>query len=476
MSTTMSTTTISEAARTVPVLAEVDVLVAGGGLGGVSAAMAAARAGAKTLLIERNGFVGGVATAGLCCSIFNCYYTHDHRLGVTGNAVTVADALAEAAGFGRKWHKHKGHIIYDVEQAKLILASLIHDAGADILYDTVVSGAIMDGTTLRGLVVESKSGRQAILAKVVVDATGDSDVAARAGAPLFEKAASPKHSFCFRLGRVDLDRFVQYLIDHPGAYPEFMDVDWTFEEALTQYRDTGTLLYPHGGAMQMDVFKQARANGTFPEKIGMHDTLDACQMHGSRERGFMHIVTGFVYFDDLDIRKISQSMDDGRRMAFTVTDFFTKNVPGFEQAYVIATADDLGIRVSRWLDGDVVFTRAMKENPTVCADAIGRGVVQRDVRKHKGERAWGVQTFPDDFFHIPYGCLVPRHVDGLLMGAGRSVSSENAWLLRVMGLTMVVGQGAGVAAAVSAKAGVAPRSVDVAAVQDQLKRQGVDLG
>lgn len=470
-----TTKMIRESAQDIPVRAEVDVLVAGGGLGGVSAAMAAARTGAKTLLIERNGFLGGVATAGLCCSVFNCFYTADHRLGVTGNAIEVTDALAEAAGFGRKWHKHKGHIIYDVEQAKLVLATLVEGAGASVLYDTVISGAVMDGSTLRGVIIESKSGREAILAKVVVDATGDADVAARAGAPLHAKDPSPKHSYCFRLGRVDVDAFVQYLIDHPGEYPEYMDVDWTFEEALAQYRDTGTLLYPHGGAMQMDIFKRARADGAYPTQMGMHDTLDACQMHGLRERGIMHIITGFVYFDDLDIDKISRSMDDGRRMAFAVTDFFTRHMPGFEKAYIVATADDLGIRVSRWLDGDFVFTRAMKENATSFSDAIGRGVVQRDLRKHKGERAWGVQTFTNDSFAIPYRCLVPRQIDGLLMGAGRSISAENAWLLRVMGLTMVVGQGAGAAAGVAAKAGVTPRSVDVAAVQAELRRQGVQL-
>jgi ribulose 1,5-bisphosphate synthetase/thiazole synthase len=474
----MSTKTIAEAAGTIPVRAEVDVLVAGGGLAGVSAAMAAARAGAKTLLIERNGFLGGVATAGLCCSVFNCFYTADHRLGVTGNAVEVTNALAAATspGYERTWHRHKGHIVYDVEQAKLVLASLVEGAGADVLYDTVISGAVLDGSTLRGVIIESKSGREAILARVVVDTTGDSDVAARAGAPLHVKAKRPDHSFCFRLGRVDVDRFVQYLIDHPGQYPEYMDVDWTFDEALAQYRETGALLFPHGGAMQMDIFKQARAAGEYPTTVGMHDTLDACQMHALRDRGIIHVVTGFVHFDDLDVGKISRAMDDGRRMAFIVSDFFAKHVPGFEKSFVIATADDLGIRVSRWLDGETVFTLAMKENPTTFPDAIGRGVVERDFRKHTGERAWGVQTFTNDYFHIPYGCLVPRQIDGLLMGAGRSVSTENGWTLRVMGLTMVVGQGAGAAAAVAAKSGVAPRSVNVASVQSELTRQGVDLG
>ena len=112
--------TIREEEREVPVKKEYDVIVAGGGLGGIAAAIASSRAGAKTLLIERNSFVGGVATAGMCCSIFNCYYTSEHKLGVHGIPVEIADNLADAMGFGKKWHKHKGHVIYDVELGKLV--------------------------------------------------------------------------------------------------------------------------------------------------------------------------------------------------------------------------------------------------------------------------------------------------------------------------------------------------------------------
>ncbi len=327
----------------------------------------------------------------------------------------------------------------------------MQEAGAQILYDTLVSDVVMDGDTLRGVIVESKSGREALLADVVVDATGDADVAARAGVPIHTRAPGAGHSFCFRLGNVDVDRLVDYFVDHPDQYPDYMDVDWTFEEALAQYRDTGTFLFPHGGAMQMDIFKAARAKGEYPEVVGVHDTLDACQMHALRDKGVVHLITGFAHFDDLDIETITRSMVDGRRMAYVVADFFRGHVPGFDRAFVVGTADDLGIRASRWIDGEFTFTRAMREQPTTFDDAVGRGVVERDVRKHRGERAWGVQTFTDATFDIPYRCLLPRRVEGLLMGAGRSVSAEDPYLLRVMALTMVVGQGAGAAAAIAAR-------------------------
>ena len=117
----------------------------------------------------------------------------------------------------------------------------------------------------------------------------------------------------------------------------------------------------------------------------------------------------------------------------------------------------------------------MKKNSSRFDDAIGRGVVEYGVVKHKGKGAWGVQAFTDDYYEIPYRCLIPRRIEGLIMGAGRSVSAEDPYLLRVMVTTMVIGQGAGVAAAVSAKDNVIPRNVDVKKVQNELRRQGVEI-
>jgi hypothetical protein len=470
--------TIAEPAREVPVRAEVDVLVAGGGLAGVSAAVAAARAGARTLLIERNGFPGGVATAGMCCSIFNCLYTPSHELIVRGNALDFVERLAHCGGPRSGWHSHKGHIIYDLERGKLALIELLEEAGADYLFDTLATSAIVEGNRLQGIVIESKSGREAILAQAVVDTTGDADVAYLAGAPTRSVAELgwAKHSYCFRIGNVDVGRFVRYFADNPGQYPPYMDVDWDFEEALRQYEETGTFLFPHGGGYQMDLIKEGIASGEYPERLGVHDQLPACQMHAIRDLGVVHIITGFCEMDDLDVAQITRAVSDGKRMAFHVTEFFTRHVPGFERAFVIGTADDLGIRASRWIEGEFDFAAEMKSEGARFEDAIGRGVVQRDLKKHEGPKAWGCQTFVDATFDIPYRCLLPKRVEGLVMGAGRSLSQTNPFLLRVMALTMVTGQAAGVAAAVSADQGTTPGAVDVSCVQETLRDQGVELG
>jgi hypothetical protein len=460
--------------RHVPILASVDVLVAGGGLGGIAAALGSARAGVQTMLVERNGFVGGVATAGMCCSIFNCFYTREGQLGTTGIAVEVADVLAEAAGYGRKWRAHKGHVIYDLEQAKWVLERLVEESGVETLLQTTVSDVVMQGNRLCGVVVETKTGPQAILAQTVVDATGDADLAARSGVPL-HVLPQGKHSLCFRLGNVDVDAFVGYFRAHPDQYPAYMDVEWTLDEALAQYDECGTLLFPHGGGMQMELLRQARRQGELPERIGSQDSIDACQMHALRSTGTLHVITGFTNFDGLDPQRISQGIHDGREMAHLVAGVYRKYVPGCENSFVAGTAANLGVRTSRWIDGAFVLTKEMAQPGVRLPDGVGRVVGNDHEVRHPGAHAWGVQALHAEPFDLPYRCLLPRGVDGLLMGAGRSVSAETPWLLRVMVHTMAVGQAAGAAAAVAAQAATSPRDLDPNLVQAELQRQGVVL-
>jgi hypothetical protein len=466
--------TLREQTREIPVRGEFDVIVCGGGLGGTAAAIAAARAGAKTLLIERNNFLGGVATAGMCCSIFNCYYTgtEPRRLATGGIAVELADTLADATGYGRQWHAHKGHIIYDIERGKLVLQEQVEAAGAGLLLQAWTADAVVENGAVRGVVVETKSGREAILAKVVVDATGDADIAARAGVPLRVKEKGI-HSLCFRLGNVDVDAFVNFFRQHPDQFPDYMDIDWTLGEALAQYEDCGTFLFPHGGGMQMDAFKRARAAGELPGSIGIQDTTDACQMHALRQTGIVHVITGFTHFNGLDADLISRSVMDGRRMAFRVAEVYRQYIPGFARAFIAGTAANLGVRSSRYLDGEFVLTADMMKSGVRQPDAVGRVVGYDNVVKHPGANAWGMAMNHAEASDLPYRCLLPRGVDGLLMGAGRSVSTDDPFRLRVMVHTMVVGQAAGTAAAVAARTGVTPRAVSLEAVQKELVKAGV---
>ncbi len=450
--------------RPVPVRDTVDVLVAGGGLGGVAAAIAAARGGARTLLIERNSYLGGVATAGMCCSILNCYYTSEHKLGTFGIPVEIADRLAASEGNAEKWHHHKGHIIYDIEWAKLTLETMVREAGVTILYDALIVEAVMHGQVVGGVIVETKSGRNAIHATVVIDASADADVAFHAGASL-HAVEQGSHSLCFRLGHVDVEQFVGYFRQHPEQYPAYMDVDWSTAEALAQFDDCGTFLFPHGGGMQLDAFARAKASGDLPSTVGIQHTTDACQMHLLQRTGIAHVITGFTQFNGLDAEMLTQSYLDGRQMAFLFADVCAEYLPGFAHAFVAGVADRLGVRVSRYLESDFVLTGEMIHAGMRHDDVVAEIVAFKSVVKHPGKHAWAVHAMEPDTFDLPYRALLPRGVDGLIMGSGRSIAVQNPWMLRGMVHTMVVGQAAGIAAAVATAQGTTPQTTDITLIQ-----------
>ncbi len=448
---------------------DAEVIVAGGGLGGVAAAIAAARTGAKTLLIERNTYPGGVATAGMCCSILNCFYTSEHKPGSTGIPMEITDRFAEAMGYGKLWHKHKGHIIFDLEIGKYVLQEMLEEAGVIQLYGSVVCEVIKDDNAVTGVMIESKSGRQLIRGRNFVDATGDADVAFRAGVPLHisgkNNVALGAHSLCFRLGNVDLDALVDYFRSNPAEYPEMMDVAWTWEEALAQYDECGTFLFPHGGGIQMQAFQQARADGMLPDQIGSYGTTDACQMHGMRRTGMLHVITGFSHFDGLNIGKISNSIIEGRRIAFLMAEVYRKYIPGFTDTFVAGVADNLGVRISRWLDSDFVLTPEMVKPGVRFDDGVGCIVPNEGKVINSGKNAWAAQVMGNDTFDLPYGCMLPRDVEGLVIGSGRSISVSVPGLLREMTYTMSIGQAAGIAAAVAMKEGCLLREVDTQKVR-----------
>lgn len=455
--------------KKVPLLGEYDVIVAGGGLGGVSAAVAAAKAGAKTLVIERNGFPGGVATAGMCSSVFNCLYTPSHELVVRGNSAMFVDRLAKANGSGKDWHDHLGHIIFDTERAKVVLIQLLRECGCDYLWETLVTDVLMEKNQLMGLVIDSKSGKQVVKAKAIVDATGDADVAYMAGAPCNTRAHS-RSSYCFRIGNVDVDKFVQYFIDNPGTYVDYMDINWEFKEALAHYRATGTFLFPHGGMKELDIIKKAVADGRYKQKYGVFKDLDHVQMHAIRNLGTVGFVGAITEIDALDIRQISKAISQGKEVAYMIADYYRRLVPGFENAFIVGLADDLGVRLSRCIDADFVFTKKMIQKQTNFADSIGKGVVWT-AEKRYGDSSGGVQILHDQTYDVPYRCLLPKKVDGLVMGAGRSIT----YSLRVMAMTMVVGQGAGVAAALAAKNNASPRNIAIDHLQTALRKQNVNV-
>ncbi len=460
--------------RAIPVIADTEVLVVGGGLGGIASALAAARTGTEVTLIEANGFLGGVATAGMCCSVFNCLFTKSRTAAIGGIPKEIVATLAEKAGGpGKGWINHKGHIIYDVEKAKLVLYDLLADAGVRIRLNTMAADVIAENESIQALIICGKNGLEAITCKMLIDATGDCDVVAQTGALFNYPQNGSKSSFVFRLGNVDVDSFVNYFRNNPNEYPEHMDIDWTVEEALSQYDETGTFLFPHGGGMQLSKVKEAERRGDLPTNFGLYDSLDAMQMHLIKDIKVCHVITGFTRTKSLDSESLTRSIADGRKVAFLFLSFIRKYLPGFENAFVSATADDLGIRGSRSIISGNSFTKTMKETPYRCDDAVGIGVVEKHQILNSGTNAWSAQVFEDEVYEFPLSCLIPKGWKNLIIGAGRGADTNPPRLLRVMVTTMAVGQGAGIAAAIAIKQKENLQTVDYHSIRSELNRQGV---
>ncbi len=461
--------------KSVPVKHRADVLVVGGGLGGVAAALASARAGARTVLMERNGFVGGVATAGMCCSVFNCMATGSRRFRMFGIPYEITDALAVRAGGGSGWKDHKGHIIYDVERGKLVLLELLKEAGVKILLDSPIVDALIEDGRIEAVVSADASGAYAVKAEQYIDATGENVLAYLAGVAVDHIADGRQgvHSYCFRFGGVDTDAFVGYFRKNPDQYPNGVDIDWTLDEALAQYDETGTMLFPHGGGMQMSLFDEARKNGDLPEAFGMYYALNATQMHIIKETGSVHVITGFTKLKSLDSDCISDAVIEGRQMAAMMEKVYKKYIPGFAGAYISSNADDLGIRQTRNIDSGFPFTAEMQKSAYRCEHPIGIGVVMYENKLNNDSKAWKAQCFGEDVYEIPMECLIPRSAKNLIIGAGRGADTVPYHILRVMIMTMAVGQGAGVIASIAAKDGCEIKDADYPSVRAELERQGV---
>ncbi len=433
------TRTIKDLDRAVPVAQEVDVLVCGGGPAGFCAALAAARAGATTLLIEQCNCLGGIATAGGHNHL--CLYTDwGGRRRIVGGIPFEMVRRVVDAGYGVY---QGGQIDFELEGLKLALEQMAAEANLRLLYHTLFADAIVDDGRIAGAYIQNKSGRQAVLARRVVDATGDADVAASAGAPwemgrAGDGAVQPC-TLMFTVGGVDWPRVQAF---RKGNY-KLEDV-WAAAQA----------------AGDMEPF-QSQIMGwwwtpTRPDQVGVN---------------FTHIVG----CDPTDAAAVTAATVEGRRQAFSMIPVFRKYVPGMEQCYLVATAALLGTRESRRILGEHVLTDDEIIAQTPCDDAIAWGSFFIDVHNCTGPGMDGETFYPEPGFKypIPYRCLVPRTIDNLLV-AGRCVSVSHRALgsLRVMPQCAAMGEAAGAAAALSLEADTPVRAVDVAALQGRLRAAG----
>jgi len=433
-----------EEGREVPVYHRCDVLVVGGGPSGTAAAYAAARAGADVVLLERYNHLGGLSTGGLVIWIDRMTdwtgrkiirgFAEDilGRLPAEGIAGPPTDMWgsrdeAQAAYWRQRTSAFHGVVTWsptiDPERLKVLSQEMMLEAGVRIVFHSWAALPIVEDGCVKGVFFESKGGRQALMAKVVIDATGDGDVFARAGATFDTdiEPADTHHAMnsAFMLGGVDMPRWLEYRASDAARYDAFVQ----------------------RGREELGFFQAPY--------VSWRD--DIALFLGPRQTGL----------SALDVDEMTEVEIRSHRFMQSHCDYFRNNAPGFENAYMLQSAPQLGVRHTRRLVGMKRIERSQWAGGMVEPDEVG---VSPSVSP----------KFP--VISVPLGALVPRRLDGLL-ACGRHVSCDanSHGFMREIPQCWLTGQAAGAAAAEAVKAGVQPRSVDVAKVQATLRDQGVFL-
>ncbi len=456
--------TVTEDPRTLPISHDVDVVVLGGGVAGLAAALAAAERGSRVLVIERGNCLGGTATAGMM-TLFYTPYRCAH-----GIPKRIFDRLIAAGG------AFPGEIIsFDHEIFKTVAFEMVAEKGVELLLHTVCADVIMEGNRVRGLVIENKGSRSAVLGHVLIDASGDADIAARAGAPVMKGRESDEKmrpmTLLFRLGGIDTSALLAYVRSHPEDFSKdpnqmMLDVDgrniriFGFFSLVEQARQRG-LLYPD--------CHYFRIEAVMPD------------------RGTALVNTIRIYnVDGTNPADVTRAEMEGRRQQRLLLEFARAMVPGFGAAYILDSASHIGVRETRRIRGGYVLTEQDILDRAHFDDSIGIDSNRQnphgprhspDGKEGSAEDAENRELVAELFtYEIPYRCLLPQGVDGLL-AAGRAISADHDadGYTRNQPACMVTGQAAGAAASLSVRLGLLPRQIEYGALERELRALGARI-
>jgi succinate dehydrogenase/fumarate reductase flavoprotein subunit len=416
-------------------LAETDVLVVGSGSAGGSAALAAAQSGARVMLLERYGFMGGISTQVL--DTFYGFYTPGStaKKVVGGVPDQIVDALKR---YGKAIYRPNTYgagmgITYDPETLKIVWERLAQRAGVRLLYHTFVVDALCEGERIAGVIAVNKTGFVRIRARVVIDASGDADVAAAAGAPFEDATHGAVQSLTTTFQMINVDD----------------------QRARAVKKDQ---LHTLMGAAIADGYDLPRREGSI--HITTSDGVMATNM--TRVGGV----------NALDAAALTEAEIEGRRQALEYARFLRDRVPGYERADMARLSHQIGVRESRRIVGEYRLTRADVLEARPFADRIAKCGAPIEDHHAGSDTRW--HYLPDGAtVDLPYRCLLPRGIDQLLV-VGRCLSADHDAhaAVRSMGQCMAMGQAAGVAAALCITNNTTPRSLSIAALQDHLRAMG----
>ncbi len=430
MKRTMSVTTIDISG--LPPAAEAEVVVVGGGPSGLCAAIAAAEEGADTLLIERYGFLGGMATAGLV-NPFMTWLAGGQPV-IEGIFARLRERLKEADA----WSLDPEGARFDPETLKLVADEMVLDAGVRLRLHSMLAAVEAEGGHVHRLALVSKSGMEAARGRVFVDCTGDADLCAWAGAETEmgreEDGLCQPMTLNFRMGGVDRERM-----------PSREQINALYDAA----KERGEIDNPR-------------------ENVLFFYTTRHGEIHFNTTR--------VVKLDATRAEELTCAELQARRQVREMVSFLRRQVPGFENAYLLRMGAQIGVRESRRVMGDYVLTTEDVLSARKFEDGIARGSYPVDIHNPAGTGTVIKRLPPGEAYDIPYRCLLPRGFTNLLV-AGRPISCNHGAhsSLRVMPIAMAVGEAAGVAAALAAKADAEPRAVEPGLLRQSLLARGASL-
>lgn len=424
-----------------------DVIVSGAGASGVVAAIASGRNGCKTLLVEKENCAGGIATSGLLC-IWGPFFDRDKRI-IKGIPGEIVEKTIKSGGILP--HKYpftpvnpemlRGFIPVNSETLKLVLDDMLEESGVEVLYHSICVGAKSSGGLIQNIAVANKTGIQNLSAKVYIDATGDGDLAAKAGAQ-WEMGTVPEGFFqpmtmVCRIGGVD-----------ENVYR--WEGNFKYSKEILEARTRGEITFDAGG-------------------IGAAEYVPG-------EKGMVAVNMSHIFdLNPLSPSDISKAEILGRKYAQEIVKFFRKTIPGCENAFLVDTAMQVGVRESRRIMGEYKITLEDVLSGRRFEDAVAANAYSIDIHI-KSEEAGRLADInvkrPEKYYHIPFRALIPKGLSNLLV-VGRCISctSEALSSIRIMPCCMAIGHAGGTAAALAVKNNTSVREIKVSELQEKLRKE-----
>lgn len=433
---------------------QTDVVVVGGGPAGINAAIAAGRTGARTVLVERYGFLGGMSTAALVYP-WMTFHTMDGKQVIAGIAQEIVDrlqALNASPGHVRDTCGFVHTITpFHPEVYKVLVIDMLKEAGVKLLLHSFVDEVNMSGDHIESVRVSSKSGPILIQAQTFVDTTGDADLAYLSGAPVLQGREADRltqpMTMKFRMRGVNLDAVKRYMIEHPDEFYRKTPIAELPQLPLSAVQG----FYKHWKEADLPINRDQVLFFTGPEE-------DEVLVNMTRVQGL----------DGTNVEDLTLAEEIGRKQVLMIAGFM-KTLPGFERASISQVGAQIGIRETRRLDGQYTLQIEDVTEGRRAEDVIARSGYPIDIHDPKNKSVTAAWIAGDGAYDIPYRTLLPKRIDNLLAG-GRCISTSHEALAttRLSPSCMATGQAAGTAAAMAALAGISPQELKAAELQEKL--------